>query len=111
MKVRTIKQADGSVWAVPVDVIARSRATFYADEFGGDVEKSLAEDTLPLFEESPYQIHEWASGDMNWSEVKQAAWKLRDATLEQNDFQEAWVNGEHGIEDVDASTQPGAMAP
>lgn len=102
MKVRTIKQADGSVRAVPVDVIARSRATFYAHEFGGDVEQSLAEDTLPMFEECPAEIHDWASNNMNWSEVSHAAWKLRDATLEQNDFQEAWINGEHDVEEVDA---------
>lgn len=101
MKVRTIKQADGSVWAVPVDAIARDRAKNYAREFDGDVERSLAEDTLPMFEECPDEIHDWASNNMNWEDVTAVAFKLRDATLEQNDFQEAWVNGEHDIEEVD----------
>jgi hypothetical protein len=111
MRVLTIKQADGSVWAVPVDVIARDRATHYACEFDGDIEKSLAEDTLPMFEECPAEIHDWASNNMNWSDVSHAAWKLRDAALKPNDFQEAWMNGEHDIEEVDAPAQPKAIAP
>jgi hypothetical protein len=40
---------DGSEWAYSVMDIARNRAEHYADEYGGDVERSLAEDTLPLF--------------------------------------------------------------
>jgi hypothetical protein len=47
-KYLTIKQSDGSVWGVPVEMIARNRAEFYASEFDGDVEQSLQEDTLPL---------------------------------------------------------------
>lgn len=100
IKVRTIKQADGSTWAVPVDVIARDRATNYAEEFDGDVERSLTEDTLPLFAECAYEIHDWASNNMNWSDVQAFAWKLQDAEPTHNDFQEAWVNGEHSLQEV-----------
>lgn len=91
MKMLTIEQVDGSVWGVPVDVIARHRAAHYAHEFGGDVERSLAEDTLPLFEEDHYSVQDWAFDRMNWSEVAEHARKLKDAP--EPDFNGAWRAG------------------
>lgn len=90
-----IKMPDGSVWGVPVMEIAKNRAANYAAEFGGDVERSLVEDTLPLFDGDVFEIKDWAANNMNWSDVKRAATKLRDPDpLTDADFQEAWVNGE-----------------
>jgi hypothetical protein len=43
-----ITMPDSSVWAVPVQLIA-TPAEYYAKEFGGDLYRNLAEDTLPLF--------------------------------------------------------------
>ena len=59
-KMLTVDMPDGSVWAVPVMLIARNRAEHYKGEFGGDIERSLAEDTVPLFSESDYEIRDWA---------------------------------------------------
>lgn len=90
-----ITQKDGSVWAVPVSVIARNRADHYKDEFGGDLDRSLKEDTMALFAESEYEIQDWAANNMDWDEVVPHAVKLADAPpLTDDDFQEAWVNGE-----------------
>ena len=90
-----ITQRDGSVWGVPVSVIAVNRAQNYKDEFGGDVERSLKEDTSVLFAEDNYEIKDWAANNMNWDEVAPHAVKLSDAPpLTEDDFQEAWVNGE-----------------
>ena len=91
MKVLTVEQKDGSLWGVPVYVIARDRAKHYASEFGGDVERSLAEDTLLLFEASPHEVKEWAANQMNWSDVARYARKIKDAPPP--DFQEAWMTG------------------
>lgn len=91
-----ITMPDGSKWGVPVDIIARNRAEFYADrDFDGDVERSLAEDTVPIFEEDEYAIEDWAANNMNWSDVEAHAVKLTEAP--QPDFQEAWVNGDKEI--------------
>lgn len=98
MKVMTVLQEDGSKWAVPVEVIARSRAAHYAHEFGGDVERSLAEDTLPMFADDPFEIEDWASNNMNWSDVQNVAFKCGEPSPP--DFQEAWINGEKEITDV-----------
>ena len=88
MKILVIEMPDGSKWGVPVDVIARNRAANYAHEFNGDVERSMVEDTLPLFAASDYEIIDWASNNMNWSDVAAQARKLQDAPMP--DFQEAW---------------------
>ena len=94
-----VTMSDGSVWAVPVEVIAVNRANAYAGrEFGGDVQRSLAEDTIPLFEESEYEIHDWASGNMDWDDVKNLA-VLVHQKREPVDWQDGWVNGEYEVVD------------
>ena len=98
MKQRMIvTMPDGSRWGVPVAIIARDRATHYASEFGGDVERSLAEDSVPLFEESEFEIIDWAANNMNWSDVAPHA--VRMAESEPADYQEGWVNGDKQLVD------------
>lgn len=106
MRMIVLAMPDGSQYGVPVDVVARDRAKHYASEFDGDVERSLAEDTGPLFESSEYDIHDWAANNMNWSDVSAHARKLRDAQPPtKSDFQEAWVNGGNTVVEVaDVST-------
>lgn len=103
-----VEMPDGSRWTVPVDIIARSRAEHYAHEFGGDVERTLREDTFPLFESDDYEIVDWAANNMNWVDVRYAAVRAADSTAV--DYQEGWVNGEKRIIWADASERPaGAM--
>ena len=97
MKILKIEMPDGSQWGVPVEVIARNRATHYAHEFGGDVERSLAEDTMPLFAEDDEEVKDWACGNMNWSDLESQAQKLQDAPAP--DFQEAWMQGKKAVID------------
>ena len=69
MRLLEITTSDGTIWGVPVIDIATNRAKFYADkEFGGDIERSLIEDTLPLFKSDPYEIVDWAQNNMNASD-------------------------------------------
>lgn len=95
MKLLTFKLPDGAMWGVPVDVIARDRANEYAHEFDGDVERSLTEDTLPLFESTPYEIEDWAANNMNWNDVSDQAFRVSPAPSP--DMQEAWMNGAKGL--------------
>lgn len=96
-KLMTVKMPDGSKWGVPVEMIARNRATHYASEFNGDVERSLVEDTLPFFEQSDYAIEDWAKNNMSWSDFDGHQVKVSDAPPP--DFQHAWMNGETGYAD------------
>jgi hypothetical protein len=78
-------------YLVPIEVIARHRAAHYAFDYDGDIERSLAEETLPLFEESPYDATDWATNSMSWSDVKDHASMMpRKATPV--DYETAWVN-------------------
>lgn len=94
-KLMTVKMPDGSIWGVPVEMIARNRAAHYASEFGDSLERSLAEDTIPLFEQSDYEIQDWAVNNMNWSDFNGHQVKVADAP--EPDFQEAWMSGEKGF--------------
>lgn len=93
-KYMTVEMQDGSKWGVPVEMIARNRAEHYASVFGGDVKRSLAEDTLPLFESYDYAIQDWAVGNMNWHDFDGHQVKLADSP--EPDFSEAWVKGRKG---------------
>jgi hypothetical protein len=97
VKVLSIEMPDGSKWAVPVEVIAKDRASNYAHEFDGDVERSLAEDTMPLFEDE-YEVADWAANNMNWHEVSKYAFRIQDAPP--MDFQEGWMNGAKSVAEV-----------
>ena len=91
----TVRMEDGSLWGVPVAVIARNRAEHYAGEFGGDVERSLAEDTMPLFEQDDYEIQDWAVNQMNWTDFDGHQVCL--ARPAAPNFQNGWVRGEKGF--------------
>lgn len=100
MKILTVQQSDGSVWGVPIDVVARDRAKQYAHEFGDDVGRSLQEDTMPLFNGNggESEILDWAANNMNWADVADHAMIIR--MPDPLDFQEAWINGKKGFIEV-----------
>lgn len=91
-RLMTILMPDGSKWGVPVEMIARNRAEYYAHEFGGDIKRSLAH-TLGQFSDD-YAITYWARYKMNWSDFDGHQVEVSEAPP--IDFQEAWVNGEVG---------------
>lgn len=85
-----IEMANGERWSVPVRVIAHNRAKHYASEFGGDEERSLLEDTIPLFEDDNYAIEDWAKNNMNWSDVEPFALLHSSGNT---DYEIGWTNG------------------
>lgn len=89
-----VRMPDGSVWSVPVKEIAYNRAEYFAKEFGGDVIRSLKEDTIPLFEADVNEIKDWAEGNMDWSEVENVATIVSKANV---DFDDGWLYGEKDI--------------
>lgn len=95
-----VTMPDGSLWSVPVEVIARSRAEWYAKEYDGTfeerVELSLKNDTLPLFESDTYEIHDWAANNMNWEDVASHATRLSGPSPV--DYQDGWCNGAWKVE-------------
>lgn len=92
-----VTMPDGSRWGVPVLTIARHRADHYKAEFGGSLGRSMDEDTLPLFVESPGEIADWAANNMNWVDVRTVAHTV--STPDPVDYQEGWVNGDKELVD------------
>jgi hypothetical protein len=93
----TVAMPDGSVWGFPVAVIANNRAERLAHEFGGDVERSLNEGTLPLFEDTA-NIKDWAENHMVLSQTNGNHSVITEATISTNeegwfDYQDGWANG------------------
>jgi len=89
-----ITMPDGSKWSVPVKVIAKSRAEYYADDFGGDLLESLDE-TYKDFEADDFEVNDWAQNNMNWEDVEAKATQV--SPPENVDYDEGWVNGEKEI--------------
>lgn len=93
-RVYIFEAPDGSKWAVPVKLIAEDRAAYYAPEFGGDIRRAL-DDTYRDFTEDPYEIIEWARGNMVWDDVKRLAVRLRPPVA--IDMDVAWANPRNAI--------------
>jgi len=91
-----ITMPDGSQWDVPIKLIARHRASYYAKVFGEDLERNLKEDTWPLFEmeDGDYSIHDWAASNMDWDDVKKYAVQV---SVGECDYQEGWLNGDYEV--------------
>ena len=89
-----VTMPDGSIWQVPVHVIACNRARHYKNEFDGDVSRSLLEDTAPLFNSDTAEIIDWAVNNMDWSDVEKYAVMIKKPDV---DYQEGWMNGEKSI--------------
>lgn len=87
-----IKMSNGKQYKIPVAVIANDRAKYYAKEFDGDLEKSLNEDTIPLFESDEYEIEDWAKNNMNWHEVLPHAIRIYES--DSYDYESGWINAE-----------------
>lgn len=91
-----VTMPDGSDWEVPVRVIAECRAEYYGPLDKMTPEEALA-DTAELFEDDHYEVHDWASGNMNWDEVKHHAVKVADKAPDEINFQDGWVNGSYKV--------------
>lgn len=94
-KILIIEMPDKSEWAVPVEIIARNRASHYAEEFGGDIERSLKEDTWPLFEEADYEVTDWAANNMQWKELEPYARQIHPPPP--MDYAHGLANGKKGV--------------
>lgn len=90
-KMLIVTMPDRSQWSIPVDVIARHRATHFAGRlFDGDIDRSLNEETIPLFTRDPLTIERWCEEMMDWDDVKTHAKQTVPANV---DYHEGWSKG------------------
>lgn len=90
-KFMNVTMPDNSVWQIPTEVIARHHAAYYAKKHDISLEDSLERYTLPLFQSDTYEIEDWATNNMNWSDVQPHATMIRPGEV---DFDDGWANGD-----------------
>lgn len=73
---------NGAIYKIPISIVAYSRAKYYSHEYDDDIERSLKEDTLPLFESDDYEIYGWLKNNMDFEEIQDHLIKVRDADEE-----------------------------
>lgn len=96
-KYMTVEMPDSSVWAVPTEMIARNHAAHYAHQFGNDINKSLQEGTIPLFEADESEIEDWAINNMDWADFY--GHQIRVSSPDSVDYQAGWIDGEKAFTD------------
>lgn len=97
MKTYKITMNDGSVWAVPVMVIAMDKAQYYAKIDNVSVDDAL-EEVLQEFYEDHAEIADWAKNNMDWSDVKDSAICVE---RHYTDYETDWVVANYEIVEED----------
>lgn len=93
-----VTMTDGSVWEVPVSVIAQNREDSYRAMGENPDAEDLAEDLrASWFEEhaDDYAITDWAENNMNWDDVADVVKRVQPPPAPE--FQESWVNGKKEV--------------
>lgn len=82
-----IDMPDGN-WAIPLQIIAENRAKHYMQVNKTSFDDAYQE-SLALFAEDNYEPIEWASDNMDWSDVASNAIKLNNKTV---NYQDEWLS-------------------
>jgi hypothetical protein len=93
-KVYQVTMEDGSVWHIPIIIIAMNHAKYYASADEISFEESL-KNTTAMFLDDDYEIEDWARSNMNWEDVVTTAIMFKSPP--ESDHQEGWVNGDAEI--------------
>lgn len=82
--------ANGEIWEIPAQVIVDDRDNQYKDE---------EEDTAGQ-EDHDYEITDWASNNMNWSDLEPYA-KFVKQPPKAFDYEAGWCNAEKKVVDTE----------
>ncbi|HAM40756.1 MAG TPA: hypothetical protein DCP69_05310 [Candidatus Omnitrophica bacterium] len=92
---------DGSVWHVPAEIIAESRADYYAVEVDGHKSggpEYQAEVAYALSEDGAYDLIDWARNNMHWKGIAKHARTVKPP--KPVDFREAFSDADLDVIDV-----------
>ncbi len=87
-----VTMGDGSEWRVPVQAIVDNRDENYAHD---------EEDSIGFIRDGSLDsgnIDDWATNNMNWSDVQEYAERVESKPLSPPDYEDGWVNGDKRIE-------------
>jgi len=95
-----VTMPDDTLWDIPVNAIADSRAKYYAKndaETEGANYQTVYEEELAYTLDSDDELIDWASNNMNWSDVCINAQRVITGPPKQPKYQEWWINGDKEI--------------
>ena len=98
MKYLRVKFSDGSVWDIPVFVIAEHRAMYYAEKEGESPEQEaeILEREIKEAMDDENTLEDWAANNMDWTDVESKAERVVEPSVDHN---EEWTNTEKEIVD------------
>jgi hypothetical protein len=95
-----VTMPDGSVWAVPAELVAENRARYYATRdtsaSSGEAFDHAYGRELEIALRQHDDLIDWGENNMNWEDVQPNATMI--VTPDSHvDYQEGWVNGEKRV--------------
>jgi len=103
MKYLYVEMPNGEWWKLPCAIIASDRAMYfskrYAEKNGLNFEEQqkVYKTEYKYTMNDEYEIFDWASNNMNWTDVKDFAICVGSSPLNQREFQKGWINGNKKI--------------
>jgi len=102
VKYLIVEFSDRKRYAIPIELIAKHRAKYYAKK---DSERGLGRYDIIYAEElayamdDDYELIDWASNNMNWKDVKDRA-ALLETKIEPTDYDKEWANAKMEIAEL-----------
>ena len=91
---------DESQWDVPAELIAKSRASYFAkldaERGEGSYDAIYARELEYTLADSG-ELEDWAANNMNWSDVSHEAVRVPSGASKATDYQKGWVSGEKEV--------------
>lgn len=105
MKFLYVKFSDAT-YRIPAEVIADSRAAYFATHDTSETTPHDAPEWQRIYAEEleftlgdEYELADWASNNMNWSDVSGCAVRVVDTPLP--DYNDEWTNAEKNVKDLE----------
>lgn len=98
MKYFAADMPDGKRYGIPVEVIAKDCAQYYARYHGEDYQENF-DTMMNWFDTGNFEFADWAINSMNWDDVKDIAVVLSEDD-EPCDYEEGWLNGDYSYIEV-----------
>ena len=95
--------SDNSRWKIPAEFIAKDRAAYYAkldSERDGDDYDEVYRIELDFALSYEFELTDWASNNMNWSDVLPVASRLPDRESD-HDYGKEWTNAEMKVMELE----------
>lgn len=100
MKYLIVDMPDGNRWAVSAQVIARNCTEYYAKREGFAEGSNDWKEAWDRVYDHDHILMDWAENNMDWSDVKGAAFLLPGHLPPPCDYRDGWVNGRKEVKDV-----------